>query len=49
MGMSTRLKTDVQVPVRFNYVRWIQDLLDTTSPSFNDRYDPDRQVLGLDM
>ncbi|KAK3708033.1 hypothetical protein LTR37_011726 [Vermiconidia calcicola] len=37
------------VPVRWNYVRWIQDLLDTTSDSYSDRYDPERDVLGLDI
>ncbi|KXS95410.1 hypothetical protein AC578_6778 [Pseudocercospora eumusae] len=37
------------VPVRWNYVRWIQDLLDTTSDSFSSLYDPERQVLGLDI
>ncbi|KXT08978.1 hypothetical protein AC579_4025 [Pseudocercospora musae] len=37
------------VPVRWNYVRWIQDLLDTTSDSLSDLYDPEREVLGLDI
>lgn len=37
------------VPVRWNYVRWIQDLLDTTSDSYSDRYDAARQVVGLDI
>ena len=37
------------VPVRYNYVRWIQDLLDTTSDSYTDRYDPSRNVIGLDI
>lgn len=37
------------VPVRWNYVRWIQDLLDTTTDSFSDYYDEEREVLGLDI
>ncbi|KAK4889657.1 hypothetical protein LTR27_011549 [Elasticomyces elasticus] len=37
------------VPVRWNYIHWIQQLLDTTSPTYNDNYDPTRQVLGLDI
>ena len=37
------------VPVRWNYVRWIQELLDTTSESYSDRYDADRAVFGLDI
>lgn len=34
---------------RFNYIVWIQDLLDTTSESYTDRYDAERTVTGLDM
>ncbi|TKA45821.1 hypothetical protein B0A54_03506 [Friedmanniomyces endolithicus] len=37
------------VPVRWNYIRWIQQLLDTTSETYTDRYDPSREVLGLDI
>ncbi|MCJ1439283.1 hypothetical protein MMC27_008675 [Xylographa pallens] len=37
------------VPNRFNYILWLQDLLDTTSDSYADRYIPDREVVGLDM
>lgn len=37
------------VPVRYNYIRWIQDLLDTTSNSYTDKYDPTRKVIGLDV
>ncbi|KAK5130718.1 hypothetical protein LTR16_001327, partial [Cryomyces antarcticus] len=33
----------------YNYIRWIQDLLDTTSDNYTDRYDPDREVIGLDV
>ncbi|RMY69489.1 hypothetical protein D0863_06422 [Hortaea werneckii] len=37
------------VPVRWNYIRWIQELLDTTSDTYSDRYDPEREVKGLDI
>ena len=32
-----------------NYILWIQDLLDTTSDSYKDVYDPERELLGLDI
>ncbi|CAD6576060.1 MAG: hypothetical protein ASARMPRED_007590 [Alectoria sarmentosa] len=37
------------VPNRFNYIVWIQDLLDTTGDSYADRYDAERTVTGFDM
>lgn len=37
------------VPNRFNYILWIQDLLDSTSADFRERHDPTREVIGLDM
>ncbi|KAL8761549.1 MAG: hypothetical protein Q9184_002343 [Pyrenodesmia sp. 2 TL-2023] len=37
------------VPNRFNYILWLQDLLDTTSEDYRDGYDPEREVMGLDM
>ncbi|CAK4031100.1 hypothetical protein DOTSEDRAFT_42114 [Lecanosticta acicola] len=37
------------VPVRWNYVRWIQDLLATTSDDYTENSDPAREVLGLDI
>ncbi|KIW14116.1 hypothetical protein PV08_06897 [Exophiala spinifera] len=37
------------VPNRFNYILFIQRLLDTTSPDFHEGFDPDRQVIGLDI
>ncbi|KAK0321765.1 hypothetical protein LTR82_007251 [Friedmanniomyces endolithicus] len=37
------------VPVRWNYIRWIQELLDTTSDTYTDHHDPSREVLGLDI
>ncbi|RAO66719.1 hypothetical protein BHQ10_002731 [Talaromyces amestolkiae] len=37
------------IPNRFNYILWLQDLLDTSSRTGTDQYDPNRQVLGLDI
>ncbi|OCT46133.1 DUF890 domain protein [Cladophialophora carrionii] len=37
------------VPNRFNYILFIQRLLDDTSPDFHQGYDRERQVLGLDI
>ncbi|GCB17310.1 putative methyltransferase-like protein C27D7.08c [Aspergillus awamori] len=37
------------VPNRLNYILWLQDLLDTTGDEYRDNYDPDREVIGLDM
>jgi 23S rRNA (adenine1618-N6)-methyltransferase len=37
------------VPNRFNYIIWLQDLLDSTSDDFREKHDPDREVIGLDM
>ncbi|KAI9715566.1 MAG: hypothetical protein M1812_005870 [Candelaria pacifica] len=37
------------VPNRFNYILWVQSLLDTTSESYSDKYDPNRDVIGLDI
>lgn len=34
---------------RFNYVLFIQRLLDSTSPDLHEGYDPERGVTGLDM
>lgn len=38
-----------QVPNRLNYLLWIQSLLDTTSESYSDAFDAERQVIGLDI
>ncbi|KAK5020299.1 hypothetical protein LTR60_000641, partial [Cryomyces antarcticus] len=51
-GLTIQLPDDrlcPPVPVRYNYIRWIQDLLDTTSDNYTDRYDPDREIIGLDV
>lgn len=37
------------IPNRWNYVAWIQGLLDSTSPSHSNRYEPSREVVGLDI
>jgi len=37
------------VPVRWNYVRWLQDLLATTHPSHTDTFNPSRPTTGLDI
>lgn len=34
---------------RLNYILWIQQLLDTSGESYDDSYDPEREVVGLDM
>ncbi|TKA73714.1 hypothetical protein B0A55_05480 [Friedmanniomyces simplex] len=51
-GLTIELPNDrlcPPVPVRWNYIHWIQGLLDTTSDTYTDRYDPSREVLGLDI
>jgi 23S rRNA (adenine1618-N6)-methyltransferase len=37
------------VPNRLNYILWLQDLLDSTSESYDDQYHADREVTGLDI
>ncbi|KAI0529912.1 hypothetical protein GGR58DRAFT_280261 [Xylaria digitata] len=37
------------VPNRHNYILWLKDLLDTTSPSYSQRYESGRKVIGLDI
>ncbi len=47
---SPRKRADnIKVPNRYNYLLWIQSLLDTTSDNYSDVYDPKREVLGLDI
>lgn len=51
-GLSLELPPDrlcPPVPVRWNYIRWIQDLLDTTSEDYSERYDAERDVVGFDI
>ncbi|KAI1109872.1 hypothetical protein F5Y14DRAFT_389490 [Nemania sp. NC0429] len=37
------------VPNRHNYILWLKDLLDSTSSSYSEQYDPQRKVTGLDI
>ncbi|KAF3048379.1 hypothetical protein E8E12_011745 [Didymella heteroderae] len=37
------------IPNRWNYVSWIQGLLDSTSPDYTNKYEPDKEVIGLDI
>ncbi|MCJ1223790.1 hypothetical protein MMC12_000433 [Toensbergia leucococca] len=37
------------VPNRFNYILWIQGLLDTTADTYTECFDPNREVVGLDI
>jgi 23S rRNA (adenine1618-N6)-methyltransferase len=35
--------------IRWEYVKWIQGLLDSTSPTYTDGYDSSKEVAGIDM
>jgi len=37
------------VPNRHNYILWLKELLDSTSSSYFDQYEPERSVTGLDI
>ncbi|KAF7503624.1 hypothetical protein GJ744_003446 [Endocarpon pusillum] len=37
------------VPNRFNYIIWLQDLVDSTSHDYRESYDPRREVVGVDI
>ncbi|KAI1266978.1 hypothetical protein F5Y18DRAFT_353511 [Xylariaceae sp. FL1019] len=37
------------VPNRHNYILWLKDLLDSSSTSYTDCYEPERRVTGLDI
>ncbi|RYP53340.1 hypothetical protein DL768_001697 [Monosporascus sp. mg162] len=37
------------VPNRHNYILWLKDLLDSSSPSYSQIYEPERPVEGLDI
>ncbi|KAA8611720.1 SAM-dependent methyltransferase [Pyrenophora tritici-repentis] len=37
------------IPNRWNYVAWLQGLIDSTSPNYTSNYDPNRQIRGLDI
>ena len=34
---------------RFNYIRWIQDLLDATNGSYSEDVDEENEMVGLDV
>ena len=38
-----------QVPNRHNYILWLKSLVDSTSESFAETYEPSRRVMGLDI
>ncbi|MCJ1424275.1 hypothetical protein MMC29_002162 [Sticta canariensis] len=44
-----RTRTWLVLREKLNYILWIQDLIDTTSDTYTDRYNPDRPVTGLDI
>ncbi|KAI5923561.1 hypothetical protein F4810DRAFT_198996 [Camillea tinctor] len=51
-GIEVDLPTDrlcPPVPNRHNYILWLKNLLDSSAPSYLDRYDPHRHVKGLDI
>lgn len=37
------------IPNRHNYILWLKDLVDSTSPSYSPTYEPARRVTGLDI
>ncbi|KAI8631903.1 hypothetical protein F5Y19DRAFT_379575 [Xylariaceae sp. FL1651] len=37
------------VPNRHNYLLWLKDLLDSSSSSYREQYEPERRVTGLDI
>ncbi|KAF2456843.1 hypothetical protein BDY21DRAFT_44521 [Lineolata rhizophorae] len=37
------------VPIRHAYIRWLQELVDTSSPTYTDEYDPNQIVTGIDI
>jgi 23S rRNA (adenine1618-N6)-methyltransferase len=37
------------IPNRWNYVAWIHGLIDSTSPDYANKYDTNRQIIGLDI
>ncbi|KAI1418756.1 hypothetical protein F5Y12DRAFT_529187 [Xylaria sp. FL1777] len=51
-GLEINLPSDrlcPPVPNRHNYILWLKDLLDSTSPSYSQQYEPGRRVTGLDI
>ncbi|RMZ90422.1 hypothetical protein DV736_g2358, partial [Chaetothyriales sp. CBS 134916] len=51
-GLTVTLPPDrlcPPVPNRFNYILFLQRLLDSTSPTFRDSHDPRRRIVGIDI
>ncbi|KAI2641252.1 hypothetical protein GGS21DRAFT_487591 [Xylaria nigripes] len=51
-GLQVNLPPDrlcPPVPNRHNYILWLKDLLDSTSASYSEQYEPGRRVTGLDI
>ncbi|KAK8081049.1 hypothetical protein PG997_008867 [Apiospora hydei] len=51
-GLQIELPNDrlcPPVPNRHNYILWLKSLLDTSSPTYADAYEPERKVTGLDV
>ncbi|KAI0456396.1 hypothetical protein F5B21DRAFT_502295 [Xylaria acuta] len=51
-GLRINLPSDrlcPPVPNRHNYILWLKDLLDSTSSSYSEQYEPERKVTGLDI
>ncbi|KAK5944133.1 hypothetical protein PMZ80_003414 [Knufia obscura] len=44
-----RNKLEADINARFNYVLFVQRLLDSTQDNYNDAYDPNRKVIGIDI
>ncbi|KAJ6086337.1 hypothetical protein N7486_010618 [Penicillium sp. IBT 16267x] len=51
-GLEVKLPKDrlcPAVPNRLNYILWVQDILDSTDGTVQREYNPNREVLGLDI
>ncbi|KAF7525484.1 hypothetical protein G7054_g11077 [Neopestalotiopsis clavispora] len=51
-GLTLELPDDrlcPPIPNRHNYILWIKELIDSTSKSWSELYDPERNVEGLDI
>ncbi|ERF74181.1 hypothetical protein EPUS_03371 [Endocarpon pusillum Z07020] len=50
VGINLPLQVKNLPPLsRFNYIIWLQDLLDSTSDDYRESYDPRREVVGVDI
>ncbi|KAI0131807.1 hypothetical protein BJ170DRAFT_611427 [Xylariales sp. AK1849] len=51
-GLQVELPSDrlcPPIPNRHDYILWLKDLLDSTSASYSEAYEPSRKVIGLDV